>query len=108
MMWTGSNFDYNGTKCTFIQEFNPDIKLEDRVDTALSWFLDKKTPANLVMLYLDEPDEHGHAYGPESDVVKFLETSSFYSWKSRKIIKRQISLFHDGVVWILYNDCDVQ
>lgn len=69
-MWTGSNFDYNGINCTFIQALDEKIKFEDRVDTALSWFTHEKTPVNLVMMYFEEPDEHGHAYGPDSPVVR--------------------------------------
>lgn len=45
----------------------------DRVDTALSWFVHPKTPTNLVMLYIEEPDTMGHMYGPESDVVSLKD-----------------------------------
>lgn len=38
----------------------------------MSWFTDKKTPANLVMLYIEEPDSHGHVYGPDSPVARTL------------------------------------
>lgn len=69
MMWPGSDFDYNGINCTFTGVFDFDYQWKDRVDTALSWFRDEKTPANFVMLYIEDPDEHGHAYGPESNTV---------------------------------------
>ncbi|XP_055309055.1 bis(5'-adenosyl)-triphosphatase enpp4-like [Sitodiplosis mosellana] len=69
MMWTGSNFEYDGINCTFTVGFNEEMKWEDRVDIALSWFNDKKTPANLVMLYIEEPDSHGHIYGPDSPEI---------------------------------------
>lgn len=29
-------------------------------------------PANLVMLYFEEPDAHGHAFGPNSKTVRDL------------------------------------
>lgn len=73
MMWSGSNFDYNGIKCTFTGNFDMNRTYEDRIDTALSWFSDEKTPANLVMMYFEEPDEHAHAFGPES-----VEVREFY------------------------------
>lgn len=69
MMWTGSDFDYDGRTCTFTKSFNETVVWEERVDIALSWFTDKKTPANLVMMYIEEPDAYGHIYGPESPVV---------------------------------------
>lgn len=51
MMWTGSNYDYNGINCTFMRVFELKMKYKEKIDIALSWFTDKKTPANLVMLY---------------------------------------------------------
>lgn len=69
MMWPGSNFQYDGVNCTFTGKFDPKAKWEHRVDQVLSWFTDSKTPANLVMLYIEEPDSHGHVYGPQSPVV---------------------------------------
>ena len=69
MMWPGSDFEYDGLNCTFTGIFNEKVEWEERVDTALSWFTDEKTPANLVMLYIEEPDSHGHIYGPDSPVV---------------------------------------
>lgn len=71
MMWPGSNFDYKGINCTFVGNFDGNMKWEQRVDIALSWFTHKRTPANFVMLYIEEPDAHGHIYGPESPVVSF-------------------------------------
>lgn len=65
-MWPGSDLEYKGVNCTFTDVFNFDSPWMDRVDTALKWFQDKRTPANLVMLYIEDPDEHAHAYGPDS------------------------------------------
>ncbi|XP_031625251.1 ectonucleotide pyrophosphatase/phosphodiesterase family member 5-like [Contarinia nasturtii] len=68
-MWPGGDFEYNGISCTFTAKFDPKKKWEDRVDLALSWFTDKKTPANLVMFYIEEPDSHAHMYGVDSPVI---------------------------------------
>ncbi|KAJ8940355.1 hypothetical protein NQ314_010737 [Rhamnusium bicolor] len=38
----------------------------------ISWITDPHKPANLVMLYIEEPDTHGHAFGPESKTVRAL------------------------------------
>lgn len=77
MFWAGSNFEYKGKTCTFTEVFIPfkPINHTEKVDKALSWFTDKSTPANLVMLYFDEPDEHSHEYGPDSPVVYITSLS---------------------------------
>lgn len=69
MMWPGSDFKYDDISCTFTTKFNTAEPWENRVDTVMSWFTNKKTPANLVMLYIEEPDAHGHIYSPDSNVV---------------------------------------
>lgn len=68
-MWPGSNYTYGGRATTFNVGFNPNMPLKARVDTALNWFVHDKTPANLVMLYIEEPDTHGHIWGPEAQIV---------------------------------------
>lgn len=68
-MWSGSEFQYKGINCTFTVKFDYNKSWKYRIDTALSWFQDNRTPANLVMLYIDEPDGSAHVYGPESKAV---------------------------------------
>lgn len=72
-MWAGSEYEYQNHKCTFTGVYNETEKPEERVDTALSWFKHPKTPANLVMLYVEQPDLFGHAYGYESSIVSFID-----------------------------------
>ncbi|CAG2060684.1 unnamed protein product, partial [Timema podura] len=52
-----------------IWNYNTSISWEERVDTAIGWFLHPVTPANLVMLYIEEPDASSHIFGPESQQV---------------------------------------
>lgn len=74
MMWPGSNFPYTKerTNCTYAKPFNITLPWNDRVDTAFQWIRDPKKPANLVMLYIEEPDYYGHIYSPDSDRVAQL------------------------------------
>lgn len=70
-MWPGSSQPY-GSKNSLLPthyypEYNGSIPWEERVDTVISWITDDKKPANLVFLYYDEPDTHGHAFGPNSE-----------------------------------------
>lgn len=71
MMWPGSNFKYDDTACTFSQSFNQTMSWNERVDIVMTWFTNGKTPANLVMMYIEEPDVHAHIYSPDSNVVSF-------------------------------------
>lgn len=70
-MWPASDFDFNGTSCTHTVRFNESESWYSRVDTAMSWFSHKTKPANLVMLYIEQPDSFGHIYSPESEIVSF-------------------------------------
>ncbi|KAJ8977908.1 hypothetical protein NQ317_012409 [Molorchus minor] len=72
MMWPGAIFPYQGKNITYVKEFQPNYAWNERVDTVISWITNPKKPANLVMLYFEEPDTHGHAFGPNSDTVKEL------------------------------------
>ncbi len=66
MMWPASEFVYQGKYPTFMVPYNHSINWKNRVDIALNWIRNKKTPANLVLIYFEEPDETGHKYGPNS------------------------------------------
>lgn len=68
-MWPGADFEFNEKKCTFSELFDESQKYENRVDTAISWFTHPKTPANLILLYIEQPDMYAHAYGTKSPQV---------------------------------------
>lgn len=69
MMWPGSDFKFGNVSCTHTHSYNLTETWYSRMDTALSWFQDKVNPANLAMVYVEEPDRHGHAFSPDSEVV---------------------------------------
>lgn len=69
MMWPGNNFEYAGRTPTHQRTFNHNVKWEERVDGVIDWLLHPKKPANLVLLYIEEPDAHAHAFGPESEQI---------------------------------------
>ncbi|XP_041771160.1 bis(5'-adenosyl)-triphosphatase ENPP4-like [Anopheles merus] len=74
MMWPGSDFGYGSRNltCSHTQPFNLSIPWTDRLDTVFRWIRDAERPANLIMLYIEEPDYYGHIYGPESDRIEQL------------------------------------
>ncbi|KAF7407142.1 hypothetical protein HZH66_001679 [Vespula vulgaris] len=63
MMWPGSIFEYGGTTPAYAQAFNDTVNWEERVDTLISWFVHPTMPINLGILYIEEPDYHGHFIG---------------------------------------------
>ncbi|XP_055523352.1 bis(5'-adenosyl)-triphosphatase enpp4-like [Wyeomyia smithii] len=74
MMWPGSEFPYtkSNISCSHNQLYNLTLPWNERVDTVFRWIRDPARPANLVMLYIEEPDYYGHIYSPESDRVAQL------------------------------------
>lgn len=65
-LWPGGDYEYIGVNCTFSRTFNASVPFKERIDTAMSWLTHETTPANLVMLYIEAPDQHAHKYGPDS------------------------------------------
>ncbi|XP_045463301.1 bis(5'-adenosyl)-triphosphatase enpp4-like isoform X2 [Harmonia axyridis] len=70
MMWPGASFPYQNKNITHIVDYNPQMDFNERIDKVISWIRDPEKPANLVMVYFEEPDNHGHAFGPNSNVFK--------------------------------------
>jgi ectonucleotide pyrophosphatase/phosphodiesterase family member 5 len=72
MMWPGSNYQYEGFKCSHSRHFNMSEDYNERVDEVFHWILNTTNPPNLVMFYIEEPDTHAHAFGPESATITNL------------------------------------
>ncbi|CAG0896349.1 unnamed protein product [Darwinula stevensoni] len=71
-MWAGGQFHWGPNEAvpTHLTLYDGSVPWEERVDLALSWFVDPDRPANFVVFYLEEPDHMGHEYGPDSPEVK--------------------------------------
>lgn len=69
MMWPGGEFAYAGRNNTYTSAYKPGADPRTKVDTVMQWMISADQPANLVMLYFDEPDLMGHVYSPESPEV---------------------------------------
>lgn len=54
---------------------NKTMKMEERADIVVSWL---KDGANFVMFYIEEPDEQGHAYSPDSQRVFYFFKKHVY------------------------------
>lgn len=66
VMWPGCQYEYLGVKPTFYQAYNSSWPWETRADELISWFTHPETPINLGVLYIEEPDDLGHALGINS------------------------------------------
>ncbi|CAL8123973.1 unnamed protein product [Orchesella dallaii] len=67
LMWPGCPQRYGSKNLLptyFSPTYNASVPWENRVETVISWITNDSKPANLVFLYFDEPDTHGHAFGP--------------------------------------------
>lgn len=75
-MWPGSDFAYQGKNCTFVKSFDKKLSLEDRAGEVMSWL---RQGANFVMIYIEQPDEEGHAYSPDSEKVKKKKKNDYFN-----------------------------
>lgn len=72
MMWPGSDYQYDGVTCTHSKHFNMSMNYTQRADEVFDWILNTTNPPNLIMFYIEEPDTHAHAFGPESQTITDL------------------------------------
>nr|CAH7712172.1 unnamed protein product [Callosobruchus chinensis] len=70
MMWPGAYYAYQGKNITYRQDFDEKMDWNKRVDMVISWITDRKKPANLVMLYIEQPDTYGHIFGANAPQFK--------------------------------------
>ncbi|KAG5680364.1 hypothetical protein PVAND_009873 [Polypedilum vanderplanki] len=100
MMWPGSDYLYDGIGCTHKRHYNLSENFHERVDEMFEWILDKKNPANLVMFYIEDPDNHAHAFGPESpkitELVAKLDKTTEYIHKKIMFhsLEERINVIH--------------
>jgi ectonucleotide pyrophosphatase/phosphodiesterase family protein 5 len=100
MMWPGSNYDYDGVSCSHSRHFNISVDYTKRVDEVFTWILNDTAPANLIMFYIEEPDTHAHAFGPESQTITNLVekldqvTEYFYRKIQQHQLENRVSVIH--------------
>lgn len=100
MMWPGSDYEYDGVFCTHHRHFNLSMDYMSRVDEVFGWILHDVLPANLIMFYIEEPDTHAHAFGPESqtitDFVTTLDKVTEYFYKKIQYhnLENRVSVIH--------------
>ncbi|XP_042225372.1 venom phosphodiesterase 2-like [Homarus americanus] len=71
--WPGSEVD--GNQPTFWFKYNESIPFEHRVDQVLAWLdLPAETRPSFMTLYMHEPDNMGHIYGPDAPMLNTMLT----------------------------------
>ncbi|ODM89479.1 Ectonucleotide pyrophosphatase/phosphodiesterase family member 5 [Orchesella cincta] len=107
LMWPGSNQPYgfknDSLPTYYYPTYNASVPWEDRVDIVISWITDKTKPANLVFLYFEEPDTHGHAFGPnhQETLNEISNTDNRTAYLIRKL--KEVGIF-DKINLILLSD----
>ncbi|XP_069167904.1 venom phosphodiesterase-like isoform X2 [Procambarus clarkii] len=68
--WPGSDVDIGGQHPTYWFPYDKDVPYPDRVDQVLEWVsLPVEERPAWISLYFNQPDEAGHNFGPDSQVV---------------------------------------
>lgn len=66
-MWPGSDVKIHGMFPNQYLPYNASVSFETRVKSIIEWFtLPKEAAVDFGVLYWEEPDESGHALGPEN------------------------------------------
>jgi predicted AlkP superfamily pyrophosphatase or phosphodiesterase len=69
--WVGSEAKIKGRQPTYWNRYDGKIPNEVRVDTVLGWLdLPRDKRPTMITLYFSDPDDAGHAAGPDSDEVR--------------------------------------
>ncbi|CAL8070951.1 unnamed protein product [Orchesella dallaii] len=111
LMWPGSSQPYGPNDDTLPTYYPPQydgtVPWENRVETVISWITNDTKPANLVFLYFDEPDTHGHAFGPNQNET--LEEVSKVDGRAAYLISKlkEAELF-DKINLIILSDHGMQ
>lgn len=66
MMWPGCEHIFPPT---YFVPYNKSMSWNERCDTVIDWLTSPVNSANLVLVYLEEPDLTAHIFGPESPQV---------------------------------------
>ncbi|KAI4469818.1 ectonucleotide pyrophosphatase/phosphodiesterase [Holotrichia oblita] len=69
LMWPGHSSTYKNMKPTYTLSWSADYDMFKRIDKAMEWITNRHKPANLIMLYFEQPDYYSHMYGPDSPQV---------------------------------------
>lgn len=64
MMYPGSGAEYHGIFPTHYKDYDTVRNWTYNIETAISWLTHPKSPANLLLLYFEDPDRVAHSYGP--------------------------------------------
>ena len=71
MFWPGSEAPVGGMRPRFWREFDEGVRDTDRVDQVLTWLdLPGAERPSFITLYLNDADNAGHWYGPDSREVR--------------------------------------
>lgn len=87
VMWPGSGVKIHDRTIDHLQPYNTSINWTSRIDIGLNFMTQSENPANLLMLYFEEPDVTGHHYGPDSKeiVQKIIEIDNLVGYLIKQL-----------------------
>lgn len=68
-MWPATNVRIRNSLPTHLTNYSHDAVWTQSIDSVLLWLRNETHPANLAMIYFDEPDAQAHLFGPFSKQV---------------------------------------
>ncbi|ODN01586.1 Ectonucleotide pyrophosphatase/phosphodiesterase family member 5 [Orchesella cincta] len=111
LMWPGSSQTYGSKNDSlptyYYPKYDQNVTWEERVDIVVSWITNDTNPANLVFLYFDEPDTHGHAFGPNQNET-LAEISKTDNRTAHLISKLKEAEIFDKINLIILSDHGMQ
>lgn len=68
--WVGSEAPVRGVQPTYWKRYSNNEPFEARIDTVIAWLnLPVEKRPRLITFYFDQPDSHGHNFGPDSPEI---------------------------------------
>lgn len=68
--WVGSEAPVQGVQPTYWKRYSHDVPFGARIDTVIAWLnLPVEKRPRLITFYFDQPDSHGHNFGPDSPEI---------------------------------------
>lgn len=69
--WVGSEAPIKGIQPTYWKKYKHKFPFEQRLDTVIHWLsLPEEERPHLITWYVDQPDSHGHRYGPNTEELR--------------------------------------
>lgn len=106
VMWVGCDVPIKGHLPQHFVSWDQNLAWTARVDALISWYKHPERPINFGILYIEEPDETGHRFGPDSpELAATVQKMDQLTGKSSKF---KLCLFFALYIFYLFSVFDVE